>query len=88
MAVAMSLWSFQQYPEDDPIKFLGGVDDLTYSDEELGMDPFGGDIDELEPQPGRLSGDELEPQPGEDNLFGDVEIEDNPFEVDISEEED
>ena len=76
MAVAMSLWSFQQYPEDDPIKFLGGVDDLTYSDEELGMDPFGGDIDGLEPQP------------GEDNLFGDVEIEDNPFEVDISEEED
>lgn len=88
MAVAMSLWSFQQYPEDDPIKFLGGdLDDMTYSDEELdNQNLFSGDIDELEPQLGRLSEDELDTQLV-DNIFGEVEIEDNPFEVDISEED-
>lgn len=82
MAVAMSLWSFQQYPEDDPIKFLGGdPDNMTYSDEELdNQNLFSGDIDELKPQLGRLSEED-------NNIFGEVEIEENPFEVEISEED-
>ena len=69
MAVAMSLWNFQLYPDDENISlFLGGGEDeeKTFSDEELNEDP---------PNPFDV---ELV-----DNPF-DVDIDDNPFGEDIS----
>jgi hypothetical protein len=70
MAVAMSLWNFQLYPDDDNISaFFGGTqeeEEETYSDQEL--NPFDSQI--------------VADNDPDDNPF-DVPLEDNPFETEI-----